>query len=214
MKVIKIFLVLVMIVFLSGCSKLEDLSYDQIIGNFNIKSKDANTYKKGYKFYVPKGLKISDAGSNYVILTSSDVNYYMYIDLVSYKEKKTLTYENNNNSVYSQKIKNGDINGYIEIKLWENDKYLIEIMYNYAKIEVMVDKGLVNKALVNSISILNSIKYDDKVIKTILEQDDLPYMEEVFNMFEETQNNSNYLDYENIEIKDEEEKIKDTDYIN
>ena len=62
---------------------------------------------------------------------------------------------------------------------------------------------------------LNSIKYDDTIIKNILEQDDLTFKEEMFDMFEETEDNSNYLDYENIEesIEDKEE-IKDTDYIN
>ncbi|MCR5788171.1 MAG: hypothetical protein K6G37_03715, partial [Bacilli bacterium] len=51
-------------------------------------------------------------------------------------------------------------------------------MYNYAKIEVMVDKSRINEAIAYSMSILSSIKYNDIVIKGSLGKD-------VFNTFEE-----------------------------
>jgi len=215
MKIKKIFLILIMFIFLTGCSNLDEFQYDEMIAKFSMKSKPANTYKKGYKFYVPKGLHIGDAGDNYVILTSSDINYYLYVDLVSYNDDKKLHYEKKDNSIYSKKIKTDEKEGYIEVNLWENNQYLIEIMYNYAKIEVMVDRSLGNKALANSISILNSIKYNDTIIENILKDDNLTYTEEIFDMFEETKDNSNYLDYEETdENLEEQEKIKDTDFIN
>lgn len=38
--------------------------------------------------------------------------------------------------------------GYVEVNLLKNDKYLVEIMYNYAKIEVIVDKSNLNECYV------------------------------------------------------------------
>ena len=215
MKIKKVILILIMFIMVTGCSNLDNLNYDEMIAKFSMPEKNSNTYKKGYKFYTPKGLKVKDAGLNYVVFSSNDVDYYLYVDLVSYNANKKLTYDKNDNCIYSTKVKVGEKEGYIEINLWENNKYLIEIMYNYAKIEVMVDKSFINKALLNSISILNSIKYDNNIIENILEDDNLTYTEEIFDMFDETKDNSNYLDYEESkENIEEDEKIKDTDFIN
>ncbi len=215
MKIKKIILVLVMFIFLAGCTNVAHLSYDDIINNFSLKEKNASVFKQGYKYYVPNGLKLDDAGSNYAILTSEDATYYLYVDLISYINNKENTYEINNNAIYSKKINYQDKNGYVEIKLWKNNQYLIEIMYNYAKIEVMVEENLVNKVLVNSISILNSIKYNDATIERMLQDNELNYTEEVFEIFENNTVNSDILEFE----KDNEnsltqEEVKDTDFIN
>ena len=88
-------------------------------------------------------------------------------------------------------------------------------MYNYAKIEVMVDENLINKALINSISILNSIEYNDLVIEHLLNDDNLNFKEEVFELFDKNKNNSSSLEFEDVkEELDEKEEIKDTNFIN
>jgi len=214
MKIKKILLILVMILCLVGCTNVKDLTYNDIINTLSLKAKNANTYKQGYQYYVPKGLMIEDAGSNYTILTSSDITYYLYVDLVSYINNKDISYEINNNLVYSEKINYQDKSGYVEIKLWENNQYLIEIMYNYAKIEVMVEENLINKALINSISILNSVKYNDSVIERLLNDNELNYTEEVFELFENDKVNSDILEYEKDKNTEIEEEVKDTDFIN
>jgi len=215
MKFKKIPLLLIIIFCLAGCVNLNSLSYDNIINNLIIKRKPANVFKKGHQFYVPKGLHVSDSGPNYVILSSNDAFYYLYIDLVSYNAKKNSSYEINDKALYSTRINYDGKSGYVEIKLWENNQYLIEIMYNYAKIEVMVDESLINKALANSISILCSIKYNDVIIKNLLNDDNLTYTEEVFDMFEDVEENSSNLNYEESIIEEEEqEEIKDTDFLN
>lgn len=215
MNIKKLLLIFLIIFILVGCTKIDDLSYDEIINMVSIKENDANVYKKGYKFYIPKGLAITNAGTNYAIISNKNINYYLYIDIVSYNSSKNPEYEIKPNSYYSNLINYNGNNGYIEINLRENNKYLIEIMYNYAKIEVMVDKNMINEVLINSISILKSIKYNSKIIEKLLNDDNLDYTEEIFDIFENKSNNTNVLDYVDAdENTSNNEEIKDTDFIN
>ena len=212
MRIKKIILMLIMIFCLNGCVNLDSLEYDDIVNNFSEKAKSTNTYKQGYQYYIPRGLQIKDSGPNYAIISDGDINYYVYFDLVSYNEKKEISYELKPSYLYSKSINSQNKKGYVEIKLWKNNQYLIEIMYNYAKIEVMVDEAFIKEVLINSINILNSIKYNDIVIESMLSDDNLNYTEEIFDMFEESKDNlDNNENKDEIEIKDD---IQDTDYIN
>jgi len=115
--------------------------------------------------------------SNEVLRHNNDL-YYLYVDTIAYYNKIENTYEENDISYYSKRIDHKNKSGYIEINEVKDKQYLIEIMYNYAKIEVMVDKSRINEAIAYSMSILSSIKYNDIVIKGSLGKD-------VFNTFEE-----------------------------
>ena len=216
MKTKKLLLIGLIITMLCGCVNIENLSYEEILTGFSIDAKQVNSHRKGFSFYVPKSLKIDEAVTNYIIFASEKINYYLYIDMVSYLKKNTINYKINQDASYSKKIAHADKQGYIEVILQENNKYLIEIMYNYAKIEVMVEKSFINEALINSISILNIIKYNDKVIENLLNDDDLNYTEESFNIFEKKKNNSNVLDYGDVEegSTNDSDKIIDSDFIN
>ena len=87
-------------------------------------------------------------------------------------------------------------------------------MYNYAKIEVMVDKDLINDTLINCVNILSSIKYDDTIIKNLLNDDKLDYTEEIFDMFKDAEDNSNILHFEeDVNAVEDDGKPKDTDYV-
>ncbi len=216
MNIKKILLILIIIVGLSGCTEINNMNYGEVLNTLQIKPKKTNTFRKGFQFYTPKGLQKVDASNNYVIFSSGnreDVFYYLYVDLVSYSKKKELDYQKNTKAIYSENISYDNKLGYVEINLWENNKYLIEIMYNYAKIEVMVDEAFINKALINSINILKSIKYNDEIIDGMLKDDNFNYTEEVFDMFKDITNDnlepSN--DMESTTIYDE---IKDTDFLN
>lgn len=215
MRIRKILLILIIVLGLSGCVNLNNLDYEDIINDLSNKPKPANIYKRGYQFYIPKGLQLSNAGSNYAIISSDRSYYYLYVDLISYNKKSELNYEKTQNSIYATTINYDGKSGYVEIKLWENNQYLIEIMYNYAKIEVMVDESLIKQTLINSISILNSIKYNDIIIEKLLSDDNLIYTTEIFDMFKDTEDNSNILDYvETEDLNYEKEEVKDTDFIN
>ena len=136
---------------------------------------------------------------------------------MSYINKSELQYKENNSSKYSRMINFNNKKGYIEINLWKNNQYLIEIMYNYAKIEVMVDEGQIKEALIKSINILSSVKYNDVIINNLLNDDNLDYTEEIFDMFKDRVDNSNVLDRIEDDSSDNDindDEIKDTDYIN
>ena len=64
MKIKKIFLIFIIVFTLSGCKNIKNLSYDDVINNFNVSPKKVNVYKKGYHFYIPNGLLIDNAGNN------------------------------------------------------------------------------------------------------------------------------------------------------
>lgn len=212
MNIKKIIIVLIGFLFLSGCTKLSDITYEDIISNVGINVKNANVYRNGYSFYLPKGLSISDASSNYAIISSLRYNYYVYFDLLAFNQNKQISYEIKNDLFYSKNLSNG----YLEIKKQENEKYLIEIMYNYAKIEVMVDEDEIKEALINSISILNSIKYDQVVIENLIKDDNLNYTEEIFDMFKKAKKNSDILNYTETDEENlnNQVEIKDTDFLN
>ena len=214
MKLKKFFIIMFFSLFLIGCTMVEDMSYQDIINIFNNVPKKANVSRRGYKYYLPNGMESINRGDYYEVLKSKKSYYYLYVDMISYINKLENQYEIDNKANYSDLIKIGDKYGYLEINLLENEKYLIEIMYNYAKIEVMVNEDSINEALCYSVNILNSIEYNNSVINSLLSDDTLNYTEEEFNLFETGVDNSNKLEYiEQIEEIEEDNTLTDTDYV-
>ena len=210
-----ILLLFICMFFLVGCTNINKLSYDDVVNTLSVIDRKSNVYKKGFDFYMPMGLQIEDAGNNYVIFSSNRYNYYLYVDMISYINKKEIKYEKNDKALYSEKIEYDNKSGYVEINLWENNKYLIEIMYNYAKIEVMVDSDDIKVALLKSINILKSVKYKDIAINNMLNDDNLDSTEEIFNMFKNAKKNDSTLtsDGDVVEQDKVSEEVKDTDFI-
>ena len=214
MKLKKFFIIMFFSLFLIGCTMVEDMSYQDIINIFNNVPKKANASRRGYKYYLPNGMESINRGDYYEVLKSKKSYYYLYVDMISYINKLENQYEIDNKANYSDLIKIGDKYGYLEINLLENEKYLIEIMYNYAKIEVMVNEDSINEALCYSVNILNSIEYNNSVINSLLSDDTLNYTEEEFNLFETGVDNSNKLEYiEQTEEIEEDNTLTDTDYV-
>ena len=91
-------LLIVMLVFLTGCHNLNNLNYDDIINEVISETKNPNVHKKGFQFYMPKGLSIKNSKENYVILSSNKNDYYLYVDLISYNAHKDLNINDSNNS--------------------------------------------------------------------------------------------------------------------
>ena len=147
------------------------------------------------------------------VITDSKYKYYLYVDLVSYSKGVVKDYKVNNNAVYSKSINYDDKFGYAEINLLKNDKYLVEIMYNYAKIEVIVDEDGLNEAMLSIIYILKSIEYNNSVIENLMGDDVLNFNEEEFNIFNTKGSENNYITVDD-DYEEEEEKIHDPDLIN
>ncbi|MFR5856332.1 MAG: membrane lipoprotein lipid attachment site-containing protein [Bacilli bacterium] len=210
----KIFIIIVLLLALTGCTNINDLSYTEIANNFSYVGSKPNEYRTGYKYYIPRGMQVEDASLFNEILSDGQYLYYLYVDAVSYQKKVEFNYEKNSNSEFSASIKNDDKYGYIEVNLYENDKYLVEIMYNYAKIEVIVDKKDIKLSMISAISILRSIEYNDNIIANLLEDDVLNYAEEEMDIFNTNGNDNETVLIDPDDYKPVEEIVPDTDLIN
>ena len=209
----KIILIIIILVLTAGCTNINKLSYDDIVNNITTMSTKDNIYRTGYSYYLPRGMKVADSTLYNEVIEDANSKYYLYVDVVSFYKKITKEYEINNNAIYSSKINYNDKFGYVEVNLLKNDKYLVEIMYNYAKIEVIVDKRYCNEAMLSIINILKSVEYNDSIIANLMGDDILNFSEEEFNIFNTKGSESNYLTIDN-NYKEEEEKIPDPDLIN
>ena len=209
----KIILLIACIFLLTGCTQVKDLSYDDILETISGNANRTNMYRTGYKYYLPQGMEIEDSTLFNEVITDYNNVYYLYIDGISYHNKKDNSYKENGNVYYSKEINNDDKNGYVEINLLENEKYLIEIMYNYAKIEVIVEQKDINISLFNALNILKSVEYNDNIIANLLDNDVLNFVEEEFNIFHTTSSDSTYIQIDDS-YQEEEQQVPDTDLIN
>lgn len=200
----KIVLALIVLLSICGCTNLREMDLKETIDTgVNRKISMVNQNRKGYKYYVPRGMKVIDYTNYNEKITDSNYHYYLYIDAVSYINKVIEKFEINHDAYYSKEINNKDKFGYIEIKKRKDNKYLVEIMYNYAKIEVIVNEKDINISVLNSLQILSSITYNDKIINNLIGEDILHFKETEFNIFK-PRKDSNYLKY-----KEQEELIED-----
>ena len=191
----KISLILLVLFLAVGCTRVENTSLDTLLNATLVDStKLKNVYRAGYTYYVPKGMRVITHESSNEILEQENNIYYMYVDRVSYYKGIKKDYKINTSAYYSRGIEHNDLFGYVEIKNTTNNKYFIEIMYNYAKIEVIVDKEEdTNKAITYAMSILNSISYQKQALDSLMSEDILKTNEVEHNIFESADTESGYL---------------------
>lgn len=215
MKKKVILLSLLSCIWLVGCVPLQDMTLQEVIDNGTNRIVTVyNKYRKGYKYNLPKGLEVVDNSEYNEIILSKDYVYYLYVDAVSYYNKIIEKYEVSEKAFESMQINYQDKYGYLEITEVSNGKYFIEIMYNYAKIEVIVKKKDINEVVANSLSVLASVDFNDDVLKTLLDEETSQFKEFQFDIFETTTTvESEYLQAVEEETKTEEE-IHDSDLIN
>lgn len=194
----KLLALLLLLLFITGCGITkynEDYrtSIDQLLSqNKNL----YNTTGEGYKYYLPRNVKLKMSNDNNKILYSKGNIYYLYVDVISYYHRIKDTYEINNKAYYSKALNYNDKHGYIEINKID-DKYLVEIMYNYTKVETLVTYGNLNETITNLCYIVSSVKFNNKIIDTLIGSDVLDFGTEKFNIFEPKRTERNFLDYVN-----------------
>ncbi len=200
----------------SACTNLKNIDYKDNINDTIIANKNNKIYNhigNGYKYYLPKYMNIKNVINYNEKINSNDYTYYLYVDIVSYFNKKDINLEKKCDTSY--KFNNGNLNGYLCINNINNE-YLVEIVYNYAKIEVKVEKNDLNEAINNSIIILSTIKYDDDLIEHLIGKDKIDNSEETLNIFGDNKGNEDFIDvieeYDNYDEK--ENDIPDFDVIN
>ena len=181
----KLFILALMTILLTGCTavRINTDSIDNIVSV--VLSKDNKLYNrvgKGYKYYVPRGVSYIDTNELNEKLYSNGNYYYLYIDSISYYYNKKVEYKVNKSAYYSNVINNNDEQGYLEIKKFKN-LYFIEFMYNYAKIEAVVNKNDIEEVVLNASYILSTVKFNNNVIKLMLDKDYFTNREEKYDIF-------------------------------
>lgn len=204
----KIITLLLLILLTSACSSVSKMSVDNIISQaLDSNMHNTNISRAGYRYYLPKGMRVVSHIGNNEIISVNKYSYYLYVDYVSYYYKAKNTYQMKTDVYYSKIMNSEDKSGYIEVKTTQNDKYYLEIMYNYAKIEVMVDKKDLNRTIAYAMSLLSSIEYQEVVLRSFMEEDVLATNEVEHNIFETADTESDYLQvletYGQYEEKDE-----------
>lgn len=210
----KIILLTILLISLTGCVNINSTSVENLISTIKqSKLSLTNEYRNGFTYYLPVNMNVLSSDKANEVLTDGNYNYYLYADMISFYNKTSFDYKENKTSYKSLNLKDDKASGYLEINQ-KNDKYLIEIMYNYAKIEVMVDKDMINETIANALIVLSSIKYNDDIIENLMGENILNYSEETFTIFDKTANESDFLEVIQEYDKYNEPTIPDYDLIN
>ena len=211
----KVLCLLTTVLLLCGCSKINDKNYDELINSVVASNyKMENTYRTGYKYYTPTNMDILSTLDYNETLADDNYKYYFYVDVVSYYNRVIEGYNEDTKAVYSKKINYEDKYGYIEINKWKNGKYLLEIMYNYAKIEVIVDEENIKSAITNAMVVLSSVKYNNNILESIVGENVLTAKEIEFNIFETKKNESNFLKVSEEDVYEDKDVPNDPDLVN
>ena len=192
-KIIPLFLTFLLV----GCNRIDKTNKYIDLVNHCLKEKAmTNNVSLGYKYYMPKGvIKLQDYDYNQVFLIDK-TTIYLYVDIVSYYNKKEEKSTKSNNAIYYEAIDNNGKKGYIEITK-DKSQYYLKISYHYSKIEAYLNENELNKTITIASIILNSIQYNDKAIEKVLKGDFGEFSEVTYevNKPEDASNNfSQYLE--------------------
>lgn len=211
-------LLLVMILFITGC---EIVNYDSVKSIVDTvlyeESRLTNTNFEGYSIYLPQGTKVVDKNDYNLKIKDSNNYYYLYVDTIAYYYKTKSEFDINKSHFFTTELNNGNLFGYVDISEY-NDYYFVVIMYNYAKIESFIPKDDFNAVFANMCSILSSVKFNDKVIDTYIDNDKIISQAEEFNIFSSKNESDNFLKYEQeYDVYDNEDEdnniMNDEDHI-
>lgn len=159
-----------MVLILTGCSKV-DHNIDNVVNTVMAREiKSVNTVSTGYKLYIPVGvLQLVDNEYNQKFKIR-DTRVYLYVDTVSYYYKNSLNYKlDGDYNYYYKEINFKDRTGYVGVNKLDDDSFFVEIVYNYSKIEFYADNEDLPIVMANSLIMINSIKYNDNLIKIELD---------------------------------------------
>lgn len=203
-----IVLLSIVTILVTGCT-INKLDNNDIGKNIKIlmseKNKLYNVYYEGYKYYLPKGIGFLDKDDyNSILKDRKNNKYYLYVDAISYYHKIENNYEIKNDSHYSKRLDYNGKNGYIQIDEVDN-KYFIQFVYNYAKMEAYVEEDELVDVITNMCLVLRSIKYNNVVLESLIGENKLNYKEEDYTLFKADSSKESFLD---VVEREETEKYK------
>ena len=193
----KVILILLLTLLITGCSVVRiDTSNVANIVNV-VLSKNNKLYNQvgqGYKYYLPGGVTYIESDELNDILYCDGNYYYLYIDAINYYYQTKGEYDENSEFYYSRKLSMADgfnHNGYLEIT--EKDGlYHIEFVYNYAKIEAIVEENDINNTILNASYILSTIKYNYSIVELMLNEDYFINKTGKYNNYETNEDSGNF----------------------
>ena len=212
-KYIKLFMLIISVFVLSGCANIKRDSIEDISNYIiNYKRPMVNHVNGGYKYYIPRGLSVSYKTEYNEVIKSSKYEYYLYVDLISYYNKVESTY-NTTDDIYYSKLIDGN-KGVVNITK-KDKKYLVDINYNYAQIQIVVSEADLKMAVSNALIMISSIQYNEDVINALFDEGVLSLNDKPINVFK-TNDDSSKNDL--LEVDDDiiyqDDDNKDRDYIN
>lgn len=201
----KFFVLLLLPIFLSGCTRIDnEKEYKNIANNIiNSSTNLVNTATRGYKYYLPKGVSLIyniDFNQKFRIL---EEDIYMYVDIVSYYYKKDLNDYEDDFNYYFSNISSKDKVGYIGINK-EDNEYFVKIVYNYAKVEFYTKEDKLSSLISYAMIIINSIEYNDVLILEIIEDNNIRSEDTVYNIIKPDDSESKFNEYLEEYVQDEE----------
>jgi len=198
----KLLILTLSILTLTGCTNLTNANLDKITNTMlSSKTNLTNNVFDGYKYYVPRGLRmVMKNDYNASFLDEYNNTYYLYIDIISYYNNEKLDYNINKDAYFSKELDYNKKEGYLEItKVKDSNYYFIEYMYNYGKIEAFVKEKELNSAIINMSCVLSSLKFNRTVLETIVGNKVLNYKEDIYDVMKpkgSTATKDTYLEYE------------------
>jgi hypothetical protein len=204
-----IVLLSICILFVTGCQivKLDSSNIEENIDTLMSKKvKNYNIYYEGYKYYLPKGLTFLDKEDfNAVLKDNNNNKYYFYVDVISYYHKISNDYEENKDSYYSKRLDYNNKDGYIQIDEVDS-KYFVQFVFHYAKMEAYIEKDDLITAIQYMCSVLRTVKYNNKVLESIVGTKVLDYKEENYTLFKADSSKESFLDVVEREETDQYKK--------
>lgn len=201
MGIKRIIIIISCLLIFTGCS-IDNISNDDINENVDIilsnKIKFSNKDAIGYQFYLPSHMNVKKVNDYNQEITSNGVLYYLYADVVSYYYKVDNNYKIDKKAYISKKLKYNNKTGYLEVNK-DGDKYFVEMMFNYAKMEALTSKYDLVDCISNMSYVLSSVKYNKKVLETLVGSKKYDLSEnETYDIFKsKKKSDGNFLDYVN-----------------
>ena len=193
----KVLILVFSLLLLSGCSigRVDDNSFDSVINSVLYQDTTLfNVSNDGYKFYLPRGTTVLEKNEYNLKIKDKDNIYYLYVSPVEYYYKKSVEHKENSSLFYSKNINHNNYKGYIDITI-VNNKYFIEAVYNYAKIESYVSKDNLDDAFLNICYMLSTIKFNDSIINYKFSNHEFDSTTEEFSIFKSKKVDDNFLKY-------------------
>ena len=214
MKKKRIIFCILLVLVTSGCTTIQKSSYEDLIKRATeSKYKLCNHILRGYKYYLPVGLRSVSMDEYNEIIKGENTTYYLYTDLVSFYNKAKVSYEEKSNIYYSKTFTKNKNKGIVNVRQDKDNNYVVQVIYNYARVEVIATELNLKSVIANALTIVTTMNYNSDVISSLIGVDSFSSLEETVSIFDKTEVDNDQLEVEETYTGNEEEDY-DPDVIN